>query len=366
MHPVKSSLLALAAALLLAPPVAAQDIVYTDAAAFPLYGKVCDDTPHRYNRLPAEFEGQLRQALWDLGRDSAGEYIRFRSDSPTIKLKWENTGNNRMAHMSETGIKGLDLYALTPQGWRFVHSALPWNGKKNEYKAIGNMTPQMREYLLYLPLYDGIDSLWIGIEAGYTLDQPAVARPLSRKPVVAYGTSILQGGCVSRPGMAHTSIIGRRLDREVINLGFSGSAHLEPQLAEWMCRVEDPGVFVLDYTENTTLAELDSLQEGFFRILRKHHPEVPVVFIEHVHYPYISFDTKEAESVRTKNAKLKAFYLKMKRQGEKHLFYVPADKMIGDDGEATVDGIHLTDLGTMRYADLVTPYIRKALNKNKP
>lgn len=365
MNTVKTCILTLAAVLLLAHSTHAQNIVYTDAAEFPLYGKVCDDTPHRYNRLPGEFEGQLKETLWNLGKNSAGEYIRFRSDSPTIKFKWENTGNFRMAHMSETGIKGLDLYTLTPQGWRFVHSAVPWSGKKNEYKAIGNMTPQMREYMLYLPLYDGIDSLWIGIEEGYTLDQPAVARPVTEKPIVAYGTSILQGGCVSRPGMVHTSIIERRLDREVINLGFSGSAHLEPQIAEWMCRVEDPGVFVLDYTENTTPAELDSLQEGFFRILRKHHPKVPIVFVEHVHFPYIYLDTKEAESVRTKNAKLRAFYEKMKKEGEKNLFYVPADKMIGDDGEATVDGIHLTDVGMLRYADLVTPYIRKALNKNK-
>lgn len=365
MNTLRKSLLTAAAALTLAFNAGAQNIVYTDAAQFPLYGKVCDDTPHRYDRLPAAFEGQIPKTLWELGRDSAGEYIRFRTDSPVLKFKWKNTYNFRMAHMSETGVRGLDLYTLRPDGWRFVHSAIPWNSKENEYKAIGNMDPQMREYLLYLPLYDGIDSLWIGIEEGYALEQPAVARPSVRKPVVMYGTSILQGGCVTRPGMAHTNIIGRRLDREVINLGFSGSAHLEPQIAEWMCRVEDPGVFVLDYTENTTPAELDSLQEGFFRILRAAHPTVPVVFVEHVHFPYIYLDRKEAESVRTKNAKLKAFYLKMKKEGQKNLFYIPADKMIGDDGEATVDGVHLTDVGMIRYADLVTPYIRKALKKNK-
>ncbi len=27
--------------------------------------------------------------------------------------------------------------------------------------------------------------------------------------------------------------------------------------------------------------------------------------------------------------------------------------MLGDDGEATVDGIHFTDVGMMRYADLL-------------
>ena len=35
--------------------------------------------------------------------------------------------------------------------------------------------------------------------------------------------------------------------------------------------------------------------------------------------------------------------------------------MLGKDGEATVDGIHFTDLGMMRYADLVCPVIKKAI-----
>mgnify|MGYP002508477446 CR=1 FL=1 len=45
-----------------------------------------------------------------------------------------------------------------------------------------------------------------------------------------YGTSILQGGCATRPGMAHTNILQRRLNREGVNLGFSGNARLDPEI----------------------------------------------------------------------------------------------------------------------------------------
>lgn len=38
--------------------------------------------------------------------------------------------------------------------------------------------------------------------------------------------------------------------------------------------------------------------------------------------------------------------------------------MLGSDREATVDGIHFTDVGMMRYADLVTPVIKKLLKNS--
>ena len=50
-------------------------------------------------------------------------------------------------------------------------------------------------------------------------------RPAGR-PIVWYGTSIAQGGVVTRPGMAFTNIIARNLGREVLNFGFSGNGKM--------------------------------------------------------------------------------------------------------------------------------------------
>ena len=74
-----------------------------------------------------------------------------------------------------------------------------------------------REYMLYLPLYDGLISLSIGVDSLATISQPLVDYPIRKILLFFYGTSILQGGCASRPGMAHTNIISRRLNRECIN-----------------------------------------------------------------------------------------------------------------------------------------------------
>ena len=199
-------------------------LVYHDASKFPLLGKATEATGARYERLPDSLKNISRAPLWNLSRNSAGMAIRFRSNSTTIAAKWEALINFHMNHMTDTGAKGLDLYCLQKNGeWRFVNSGRP-NGKTNQATIIANMQPEEREYMLYLPLYDGLVSLSIGIDSLATIDQPLIDYPIRQKPIVFYGTSILQGGCASRPGMAHTNIISRRLNRECINLGFSGNA----------------------------------------------------------------------------------------------------------------------------------------------
>ena len=348
------------AMIILSGSASAQNVVYTDASVFPLYGKVSEQTNERYERLPSSLEGVSREPVWYLGRHSAGLFIRFRSNSTSIHARWESTFNKTMTHMTDTGTKGLDLYALVDGEWRHVCSAQP-QGKKSERCIIANMDPVEREYMLYLSLYDGVKSLEIGVDEGSMLDLPAVDRPSREKPVVMYGTSILQGGCANRPGMAHTNIIGRRLDREVINLGFSGNALLDMEIAELMASVEDPGLYVLDYVPNASAQAIDEVGEQFFRIIRDAHPEVPVVFIEDVIFPHTIFDNKILEEVTKKNIAQKRLFKKLKKSGEKRIYYIFAEGMIGDDGEATVDAIHFTDLGAMRYVDHVLPVIKRAL-----
>ena len=75
----------------------------------------------------------------------------------------------------------------------------------------------------------GVETVFIGID-----EQAELAAPspwADDRPVVVYGTSITQGGCATRPGMAYTNIVSRELNRPVINLGFSGNGKGEAEVA---------------------------------------------------------------------------------------------------------------------------------------
>ena len=69
-----------------------------------------------------------------------------------------------MDHMPETGIKGVDLYFRNKDKWQYLNTGRP-SGKLNEYTLVENMTVEEREYKVYLPLYDGVKNIEIGIDS---------------------------------------------------------------------------------------------------------------------------------------------------------------------------------------------------------
>ncbi len=56
---------------------------------------------------------------------------------------------------------------------------------------------------------------------------------------------------------------------------------------------------------------------------------------------------------------MKSEYQKMLDRGFSNIFYIENTGAIGTDHEATVDGVHFTDLGFMRYADFLISKFKK-------
>ena len=351
--------LALIATFLLCTYSVAAQIVYHDASDFPLYGKATNATATRYERLPDSLRNICSKPLWELGQNSAGLALRFRSNSTTIAAKWELLLDRQLNNMTPAGIKGLDLYCLQGDKWISVNSGRP-EGKINEVIIISDMKPEEREYLLYLPLYDGVTSLSIGVDSLATIGLPVIDSPKREKPIVLYGTSILQGLSASRPGMAHTNILSRWLNRECINLGFSGHGELNLEIAEVIANV-DAGCFVLDFVPNATVDQMNERFFDFYEIIRKKHPDVPIILLEDPVFTHSLFNQPIAVEVAEKNETINRLYKELKVKGDENIYFIPSENMIGKDNEATVDGIHFTDLGMMRYAELVYPVIKECI-----
>lgn len=131
-----------------------------------------------FDRLPAKAEGKVTPAVWSLSRDSAGMMVRFQTDAKSIHARYTLSKTNlAMPHMPATGVSGLDLYARNDQGeWRWVQVTRP-NSAKVEAVIISDLAPGLREYAAYLPLYNGIESLEIGVPAGAKFEGLRRARP---------------------------------------------------------------------------------------------------------------------------------------------------------------------------------------------
>ncbi|MBP8256234.1 MAG: DUF1080 domain-containing protein [Opitutaceae bacterium] len=318
-------------------------------------------TKHPFDRLPATAEGVVREPVWKLGENSTGFRFRFMTDADSIRARWKlRLERIAMFHMPATGVSGLDLYVRDADTWKWVGVGRPrGSGKSQDQVLVSGLGKGMREYLLYLPLYNGIDSVELGLPAGSRFE-PAPDRYSGKKPIVFYGTSITQGGCASRPGMSYEAILGRRLDWPTINLGFSGNGKSEPEMAQLVAQL-DPSIYVFDSLGNLTPDQTRERVRPFIKILRERHPTTPIVLLEHLYPPHSVFSgdyrTKDTET----NGYLRQLYDELRKAGDKHLHYVPASMLLGGDGEDTVDGLHPTDLGFMRMADGMESTLRAAM-----
>jgi hypothetical protein len=346
-------------------PEPERNAVWHDLARLPLEGKgwADADTRHRYDRLPAKAEGVVRARVWSLSHDSAGMRYRFVTDATFVRARWKVRKGDQLAmsHMPATGVSGVDLYVRDAGEWRFLAVGRP-EAPLNEKTLVRGLTKAAREYLLHLPLYNGVDAVEIGVSEGASFEA-APARYTSRKPVVFYGTSILQGGCASRPGMAYPSIISRALEWPTVNLGFSGNGKTEPEMAELIAGL-DAAAFVLDSLPNLDVAQVKERIVPFVQTLRGRHALTPIIFVENVNYTDTGFLEPRRAKVAEANSFLRQLYTTWKAAGDKHVFYVAASHLLGGDGEDTVDGTHPTDLGFVRMAQGIAPIVRAALTES--
>lgn len=319
-------------------------------------GKGWQETERFYDRLPAKAKGKVRQPVWDLSRHSAGMCVRFETDATALSARWTLlSGGLAMSHMPASGVSGLDLYAQDDRGrWRWLGVGRPETAPRAQAQLIADLPAGRRAFMLYLPLYNGVESVEIG------LDPNAAVKPLpprTAKPMVFYGTSIVQGGCASRPGMAYTAILGRRLDRAVINLGFSGSGPMDLEVAELMAEL-DPCVYVIDAVPNMSLPQVAERTEPFVRALRKGRATTPIVLVEDRTWTNAALVPAHRQHHAAMRAALKAACGRLVAAGVPALHIAPGEPLLGDDGEATVDGSHPTDLGFARMADALEPFLR--------
>lgn len=331
------------------------------------------ETERTYARLPRYVKDSIPEGreLWDRQQCSSGIGVRFATNSTRIGFKYTLYWDTHMIHMADTGLKGTDLYILEGDSvWRHVNTNRPYvkkdeNGNKTklvESTYVSNLDGKMHEYVIYFPLYDGIEDFSVKVDSGAVITKGSPEVINANRRIVAYGTSILQGGCASRTGMAATNIIGRELNCEVVNLGFSGEGKQDTYIARAMATIPDVDVFLLDPVPNCTEMMCDTLTYNFVKTLRALRPDVPIVMLEGPIYPYARYDSFFGKYLPKKNDAFRRNYERLKAENPNNLYYVTSEGLDGPEDDGTVDGIHLTDLGFLHYANKMIPILRPLLD----
>ena len=336
------------------------DVVYYDVKSqpFSLEGlPFLAENNGEYYRTPMRLtRAETSYGVKNLSKHTSGAAVRFRSDAPGIVLRAELFHSYDMNHMCRMASAGFDIYCKAENGKLVYNRSIQPDAKQIYIKAVAGINPGkgVCDWVVNLPLYGGVKRIEIGIPAGYKLEAP-VPHKVS-KPILFYGSSITQGACASRPGMAYTSMLCRAVDAEQINWGFSGNAKGEPALAEEIAKL-DLAAFVYDYDYNApTVKHLAKTHEKFFRIIRDKNPDLPIIMISKVN------GVRSSSTVARRNVILKTYNNALAR-GDKNVYFVDGIKFFGDEDreECTVDNVHPNDLGFYRMYKGVLPTLKKAL-----
>jgi GDSL-like Lipase/Acylhydrolase family/N-terminus of Esterase_SGNH_hydro-type len=348
------------------PALAAQkgkvtNLTWHNVEDFGLEGRVWEDMERKryYDRLPAVAEGKVTSNVWNLSHDSAGMMVRFKSNASAVHVRYTLIkSNTAMPHMPGTGVSGVDLYARDEKGkWRWVNVIKPVDKQFDQAGPLSEgMSAEPREFAAYLPLYNGVDKVEIGVNEGATFEGLAPRK----KPIVFYGTSITHGASASRPGMCHPAILGRRFDMPTVNLGFSGNGKMDAAVGELLCKL-DAAVYVIDCLPNMSASLVTERAEPLVKQLRAARPDTPIILVEDRRNTNSWIHPDRASYHNANHAALKEAFAKLQAEGVKKLFYIEGDHLLGDDSDGATDGSHPNDLGFARQADVMEPVIREAL-----
>lgn len=333
----------------------AQNIQYTDARKLTLIGKAMPGNSF-YHRIDTALYSKIPFKVKSILTHSAGLAISFKTNSRKITAKWTITNRKAADNMTPIMHKGVDLYIKQDNKWRFAGVGHPTN-ITNESTLVENMKNGEKECLLYLPLYDETKHLEIGIEKEcYIIPQPT---PFKKK-IIMYGSSILQGASASRPGMAYPSRLSRNTGLEFINLGVSGNAKMEKEVADMIASLH-ADAYILDCVPNSSPEQIATRTAYLVKSIRKRHPEAPIIMIGGIKRETGNFNLNVRERVHSQNKNFKIEYQKLKNNGVKNLFFIDGDFLLGEDHEGTIDGTHPNDIGFERILQIIEPEIMTIL-----
>lgn len=317
-----------------------------------------------YRRFPLRAKESVRKPLWNLSENSAGLSVHFYSTTPQIKVRYTVKGGMAMNHMPATGVSGVDLYQIDENGdWKVMSGNFSF-GDTIVYH-FNNIAPQTRhrkgyEYRLFLPLYNSVAWMEIGIPDAIDFQ----FAPRSKEaPIVVYGTSIAHGACASRPGMAWTNLINRRMEHPLINLGFSGNGKLEKECLSLMGEI-DARVYILDCLPNLTSDSdpIYDLTTAAVHQLRTLRPSTPILLVEHAGYSTMNVNNVHQSDIKTRNILSHKAYQALLAEGVKNLYYLSQEELnLPADG--WVDYVHPSDWGMVAYATAYEKKLREILHE---
>lgn len=334
-----------------------EQLNFTNAQQLTIIGK-SEETVNPYHRIDSNKYKGLPPRVAQLLTNAAGLAISFKTNSTVIAAKWCVSKSRALPSMSPAAHKGVDLYIKNGDHWQFAGVGKV-TGVCNEEILISRMDDTEKECLLYLPLYDQVEKVEIGVAEKASISKNP--DPFAKR-VLIYGSSIVQGAGASRPGMAYPARLSRTTGINFINFGVSGSAKMEPEVADMVSSI-NADAYILDCVPNSNPTQITERTAYLINTLREKQPSAPIIVMQSPVRETGYWDKVLGSQVKQQNINIQQEVLKLLEKGMKDLYFITSENMLGTDHEGTIDGTHPSDLGYDRMLQHIKPQLLDILAK---
>lgn len=307
-----------------------------------------------FRRMPESIAKTVSEGVFNLHTHATGGRVRFKTDSNYVAICAKLSSVSKFSHMTLAGTSGFDLYVMEEKE-NYINTFIPSFEMVDGYESVIDFnSSEMREITINFPLYCEVKELYIGLSESAEVSSPSPYK--IETPIVYYGSSITQGGCASRPGNSYQGVISRRLNADYINLGFSGNAKGEDEIADYISGLS-MSAFVYDYDYNAPTQEhLRATHEKMFKKVRSANPDLPIIILSRPKFYLTSEEKINLEIIKTT-------YQNALKSGDKNVYFLDGKTLMQlAQNDGNVDNCHPNDLGFASMAKAVGDILEKIFN----
>jgi hypothetical protein len=220
-----------------------------------------------------------------------------------------------------------------------------------------------KEVTIYLPHKNEVRVFAVGVDAEAEL-RPPQAFALKR-PIVCYGSSVLQGTGAAHASSTYPAVVARRLNLDFVNLGFGGAGKAEVEVVALVNQL-DACCYLFDLGKSYGAPT----RERYSRMLdtiRAAHPEVPIFCVT----PIYSAKEPNEPDYKQRSEDLRSLMRQAgwdrRQAGDKRMFVIEGLELFGEPDKALFrDSLHPNDAGNERMAQRLAPVIERVVLGKEP
>jgi hypothetical protein len=304
-------------------------------------------------RLPGSAKTKVPTAVWNRAVAPDGGRIRLSCNSTLLALRVQAVTEHQRKCLFDAFVNGDYAGSVSAAGTQsvdlvmFEHTERAW-----------------KDITIYLPHTLEARVFAVGLDSDAELRSPP-AFALNR-PMVCYGSSVLQGSGAAHPGRTYPAAVARRLNLDFVNLGFGGAGKGETEVVALVNQL-DACCYLFDLGKSYGVPT----PERYNRMLdaiRASHPAVPIFCVTPI------YSTKEENEPDYKKRSedlrnlMRQAATERRQAGDKLMFVVEGLDLFGKADQALfTDPQHPNDAGNERMAERLAPVLEKVvLGQGRP